>query len=73
MIVKMLTMECGPDGVFQAGDLREVSDKHGYMLVDTRHAELVSLGAPEQAVAPAAEVVKAPAAEVTAPRKPARR
>ena len=73
MIVKMLTTECGPNGSFGVGELRTVSEEHGYMLVDTKHAELVELGKPEHALAPVAEVTEAPVAEVTAPRKPARR
>lgn len=73
MIVRMLTQECGPNGSFGIGELRTVSEEHGYMLVDTKHAELVALGKPEQAIAPVAEVTEASAAEVTAPRKPARR
>lgn len=64
MIVKMLTQECGPNGSFGIGELRAVSDEHGYMLVDTKHAELVSLSKPEQAIAPVAEVIEAAAAEV---------
>lgn len=73
MIVRMLTQECGPNGSFGIGELRTVSEEHGYMLVATKHAELVELGKPEQAIAPAAEVVAPPVAEVTTPRKPARR
>lgn len=41
MIVRMLTQECGPAGSFGIGELRTVSEEHGYMLVDTKHAELV--------------------------------
>lgn len=69
--VKMTTLECGPNGNFPEGSLREVTFAQGEMLVATRHAVWVDKG--EQAIAPAAEVAQPPAAEVTAPRKPNRR
>ena len=72
-IVKMLTQECGPAGSFSIGELRPVTFKQGVMLVETHHAEWVDKGEPEQATAPVAEVAQALVAEVTAPRKPARR
>ncbi len=43
-IVKMTTLECGPNGNFPEGSLREVSFEQGEMLVNTRHAEWVDKG-----------------------------
>lgn len=33
MKVKMLTLECGPNGTFPVGSERDVSDAHGMQLV----------------------------------------
>jgi hypothetical protein len=43
-IVKMTTLECGPNGNFPEGSLREVTFEQGEMLVNTRHAEWVDKG-----------------------------
>lgn len=46
MLVKMITIECGPDGNFQPGDVREVPDEAGRLLVAGNHA--VALSPPAQ-------------------------
>ncbi len=45
-IVRMTTLECGPNGNFPEGSLREVTFEQGEMLVNTRHAEWVAKGIP---------------------------
>ena len=42
--VRMTTLECGPNGTFPEGSLREVTAGQGEMLVATRHAEWVDKG-----------------------------
>ena len=75
-IVKMTTLECGPDGTFPEGSLREVTFEQGEMLIDTRHAEWVDKGVSE-AEAAAAEAAaaeeKRKAADAAKPKHPARR
>ena len=58
-IVKMTTLECGPNGNFPEGSLREVTFEQGEMLVATRHAEWVAKGvsAEQERVAAVAESV----------------
>jgi len=79
--VKMLTMECGPNGNFNIGELRTVTFEQGENLVETRHAVWVDKGeqvdqaaAAEQAAAEqAAAEQKRIAADNASQRKPARR
>lgn len=42
MHIKMMTVECGPNGNFHPGDVREVSDEHGQALIASRHAIAIS-------------------------------
>ena len=63
--VKMTTLECGPNGIFPEGSLREVTFEQGEMLVRTHHAEWVDKGVD------GAELRKQ--ADAATPRKPARR
>ena len=64
-IVRMTTLECGPNGNFPEGALREVTFEQGEMLVATRHAVWVDKGIDE------AELREQ--ADAATPRKPARR
>jgi hypothetical protein len=70
-IVKMTTLECGPNGNFPEGSLREVTFEQGEMLVNTRHAEWVDKGVSAAAEAEAEE--KREQADAATTRKPARR
>ena len=75
-IVKMTTLECGPNGNFPEGSLREVTFEQGEMLVNARHAEWVDKGvsAAEQAAAEQAKAEeKRKAADAAKPKNPARR
>lgn len=64
MRVKMLTLSAGPDGVFPAGSIREVSDRVGAEMIAGRYAEMVEAGRvqPESATAdpPEAAVLPSP-------------
>ena len=74
--VKMLTMECGPNGNFNIGELRTVTFEQGENLVETRHAVWVDKGEQvDQAAAAeqAAAEQKRIAADNASQRKPARR
>ena len=68
----MTTLECGPNGNFPEGSLREVSFEQGEMLVNTRHAEWVDKGVSAEAEAEA-ETPTLEKADTATPRKPARR
>ena len=58
MKVKMMTLESGPNGSFQPGDEREVTEDHGRALIAGNHAveiharvaEHATLREPEKAV-----------------------
>ena len=60
MRVKMTRLECGPDGTYQPGDERDVTEAHGQTLIDSGCAfsldpivhETATLPAPETAVSP---------------------
>jgi len=63
----MTTLECGPNGNFPEGSLREVTFEQGEMLVNTRHAEWVDKGvSAAEAAAAEAAAAEAAAAEAAA-------
>ena len=74
-VVRMSTLECGPNGNFPEGSLREVTFEQGEMLVATRHAVWVDKGVRQIEVTQIQEREKAfvEVPEVTAPRKSNRR
>jgi len=66
MQVKMLTLESGPAGSFQPGDVRTVTEEHGRELIAGHHAEEMP-PLPEQATArPGEKAVMPTAAEADA-------
>lgn len=50
MIVRMLSCECGPNGNFQPGELRDVAEDHGHQLIESGHAERISQRVVEKAI-----------------------
>jgi len=54
MRIKMTALECGPNGTFNIGDIREVSPAHGAALVAARSA--VDITVYEKAVVSPVEV-----------------
>lgn len=48
MRIKMITLECGPNGNFQPGEERTVSEDVGRRLIESRSA--IAVGQLEQAV-----------------------
>lgn len=76
--VRMISLECGPNGNFPEGSLREVTFEQGEMLVATRHAVWVDKGEAhtrmkDVAAEAAAEEELREAADAAQPHKPARR
>ena len=63
--VRMKTIECGPEGHFDIGSIREVTRKQGEMLVATKHAEWADKTEPQKG---AAEFATAQKGEQTAKR-----
>lgn len=65
MRIKMITMECGPDGNFPPGEIRTVSDERGKQLIAAKAAVQLPDEKPkaEKAQAPAGETAQAAKAE----------
>lgn len=69
MRVKMLNLECGPNGTFHPGDEREVSHEHGMNLVDAGCAIALALPVREAAVIATQETAVMPAITKNKARK----
>lgn len=61
MRVKMLKLECGPNGTFHPGDERDVSHEYGMHLIDAGCAINISRIVHEKAVLAAPEIAVMPA------------